>query len=295
MLSRAKPSGFGFHDKFTSTEAEFIDAQLPDAVDGAGGGSYAPTNIISIAGQGLTCESVLNAGASSTVSFRNGFTCYGTAVIEMFQPLLDIGINGGEVVIWCPTAQNGDVAVAATANVTYAAGAGVFQCDKATAFSRNVGCSQLLTCTGGFRVATGTTNLETTTNVSGPLNLSGVTSVSGSVALTGIARVEGAGRIVGRFVSVGNSDHTYTISDGDMFYVGNQTADHQIQFSSTGAEAGNVVEISAEGMGGGHLMTVKNNAGSALCTLLNTSGNIIYAKLWFTGADWVLADHSTLA
>lgn len=58
-LVRAKPSGWALFELLTSTQMNQIDSQLPDALDGAGGGVYNPTDTLELDGSAITGTSTL--------------------------------------------------------------------------------------------------------------------------------------------------------------------------------------------------------------------------------------------
>lgn len=76
-LVRSKPSGYGHRDTFTSVEAEIIDSQLVFAVDGNGGGTYAPSSLIILGGQGLQVTGDFFDVTSPTAFFHDGLTIDG--------------------------------------------------------------------------------------------------------------------------------------------------------------------------------------------------------------------------
>jgi hypothetical protein len=71
-LTRAKPAGWANGEIFTSTQANAMDVQLPYAVDGNAGGTYAPSNPIVINGDGLDVggAGLTVGGVATTVSAR---------------------------------------------------------------------------------------------------------------------------------------------------------------------------------------------------------------------------------
>src|SRR5690606_24096154 len=52
-FTRAKPGGWQAGERLTSGQANHIDEQLPKAIDGNAGGSYAPSSPILIGGAGI--------------------------------------------------------------------------------------------------------------------------------------------------------------------------------------------------------------------------------------------------
>ena len=69
-FSRANGGGWGANAEVTTTQVNTIDADLSKAVDGAAGGSYAPTVALTVAGQGL--QMTLGTAPSTWMQFAEG-------------------------------------------------------------------------------------------------------------------------------------------------------------------------------------------------------------------------------
>lgn len=72
-ISLVKPAGWAFGEILTSAQVEQLDANAASAVDGVGGGTYAPSGIIIIGGAGLR--------VTSTFQVTGTFSLTGDAVI----------------------------------------------------------------------------------------------------------------------------------------------------------------------------------------------------------------------
>ena len=106
-FSRANGGGWGANAEVTTTQVNTIDADLSKAVDGAAGGSYAPTVALTVAGQGLQMtlatapsmwmqfaegtRSITRSFASQPVSFLSGGAGLGASGY--------VGGNGGGIFI----------------------------------------------------------------------------------------------------------------------------------------------------------------------------------------------------
>ena len=69
-FSRANGGGWGANAEVTTTQVNTIDSDLSKAVDGAAGGSYAPTVALTVAGQGL--QMTLGTAPSTWMQFAEG-------------------------------------------------------------------------------------------------------------------------------------------------------------------------------------------------------------------------------
>lgn len=98
-FSRARPSGFGIpKTRLLSTELEIIDSNQSQAIDGYGGGTWAPTSIISVQGEGLTCPQIEALSLASLFSeYRTNGTYSQNDYIEI-DATANSNLNGFSVV-----------------------------------------------------------------------------------------------------------------------------------------------------------------------------------------------------
>lgn len=209
-LVRAKPSGFGFHDKLTSAQIETIDSQIPDAVDGAGGGTYAPSSAITIGGSGLIMSGGFTSlgvaqflGSSLTITaptFIAGATEFATTVLFDTTTTL---------------AAAATFEVANTATLHFTSG-GLLRGTMNWATLVINGSAQV---DGGLEFASGAilqVDSGATQTVSGTLVVSGTQTMSGTMALTGKIVLSSSGGLVYRETTGATTNTTYHINDGDV-------------------------------------------------------------------------------
>ena len=93
VLVNIKPLGWAYGEIFTSAQANSITSQLPNAIDGAGGGSYSLAAPLVIADDTVTISDGLIA---PTISGATEFT--GAVTFSN-----DIEVDGGDVIINSPS------------------------------------------------------------------------------------------------------------------------------------------------------------------------------------------------
>jgi hypothetical protein len=75
-FTRANPSGWGTGGQVTSGQLNQIDINQANAIDGAAGGTYAPSGALVLGGSGVTLSGANHAVASGgTLTVANGGTC----------------------------------------------------------------------------------------------------------------------------------------------------------------------------------------------------------------------------
>ena len=71
-LSRANPAGWALNEIFTSAQANAMDIEITKALDGDGGGSYSPTTVLRVAGEGFGISSLFDSeGMSAIFALQN--------------------------------------------------------------------------------------------------------------------------------------------------------------------------------------------------------------------------------
>lgn len=281
-----------------SGEWETFDQRQFESINGDLGGVWAPAAQIELGGAGLLLSATLDTGASCVttldgdVQFPNGFTCTGTATVTFTANSVVIG-SGGELTAHCASHFNGDTTFGAAGNVTMTAGTGVFQCNKNTQFTHNVGVTALLTCSLGLRVATGDTNLESPTYVSGPMGLSNSLTLGGK------------GRISWRLYLEANASQTFGVASGtntpngvdEVIRQGVGTASTW-KITSTDAVAGSRIELSS--FDSFNAVSVTRDDNSVICKLKSgaftsdgayaapPTGFYAWVILVYNGASWMV-------
>ena len=157
MLTKAEPLGYSFGQKLPSAHQNHLQDELVKAIDGAGGGTYNPSNPIILGGDGLNMAGpfvVSGAGsadfngvavtfnATSTVLFVNGFECDAgsTSIVG------DLNVNGAQLTVAAESFFNDTVHIGANDDFTMASGTGT-----ADFFGGTVTISEA----GGFQVGGG--------------------------------------------------------------------------------------------------------------------------------------------
>lgn len=304
-LTRANGSDWAFNDELTFAQINHIDSQLPFAIDGNAGGTYAPSGLISIGGSGLRVTTALSVtgvgsvnlysgaivvdatsltvgnvsvdfGALSTVLFENGFTSAGTVDFQS-----GLGVSAGDVVV-----NPGNVIITA-GNLTVAAGDVLFNGALSAAGPVTLGATfvDTLSAQAGAILLNGsgiTSSLPVA--FSGTAALTGATTFgpAGSVSLQNIITPSGVGRVRKRLaVNLPDANATIAIGDGDVFLVPALGATRTYTVSTTGAAEGDEIFVSA-------VANTTANTGNvgAFATLKYQAASTYAVRLLFTGGAW---------
>ncbi len=225
-FARGNALDWGFNEKLTSAQMNATDAQWPDALDAAGGGSYTLTAPLTIGGAAFNF--------TDTVNFSGFVNLNGIATFNN-----DTQFNGGLVEIFTGSTLQGDAGSIGTW-----AGAWTFTGSTTLGGATIVDVS--LTIDGGSVALLEVTSGGTAQVHSGAtlqVDSGSTTNLAGPVALTGIVTASGSGRVVPRRIAGVNADHTYAIADGNIIDVPTLTATRNYTFSETGAQAGDTILI----------------------------------------------------
>lgn len=267
-LVRSKPSGFGVHDKLTSVEQELIDSQLPYALDGNAGGTYAPSSVITIAGSGADFTTTLTVSGTLEVTGTTNLDGPTTSTVS-------ITIDGGSSAL-----------LELTSGATLQGDAGSILAWAGTStFTGTVAMNGIATFNAtpvfasGLTVSSGTANLNTTTQIGGFFNCSAVMVL------------QGGARVRERRVSGMNADTSYAVADATVVDVPTLSANRTYAISSTGAVDGDTITFtmasdatSANGFG----ITLQrvSDATSIGPGIVKTVGAPVWMRIIFDSTKW---------
>lgn len=315
MLTRAKPANWGTGEKLTSAQMNYIDAQLPFAIDGNAGGTYHPSNTIHIGTYGITlgdgAEFTCMGGSAAyfndvvliteTGSFecRGPATCNGGLVVGGGSFVVMPGITSQlshNVYIGSSDANSLNVNATATFNAP-------------ATFASPVAFSQLSSFVLGFTVAVGGISvwgadavqlsntgiyagggtqldgpvvINGTATINGATTIAGATALAGAVLLSAVITPTGSGRMLSRFHSLPDDSVTVSIADGNIFLVPLLGYAQSYTVSSVGAQLGDVILFSAEANTGPHLAQMLPTG----YQLRNVAGWPAAGVIWFDGSSW---------
>jgi hypothetical protein len=267
------------------------DAYWPDVIDGAGGGTWNPSDPIIIGGDGLAVTgpfSANNANITGTVSVIGNTTVNVLDVNDVATFTVGIAIPVGSYI----DINTGSIMLESTG---FTVGGGV-----PSTFLGTVDFNTTVIAAGSFTVL-GATSLAATTatsiGVGGAITLnattlsaaSGVASTfAGTVSLTNTMTVgttgriafSGAGRILQRFYTLPDADATVAISDGNFFIVPALGANRSYTLATTGAVLGDIACFSA------FANATANTANVGSWFLRNSSGITVAVWQYFDGSLW---------
>lgn len=279
-LQRCKPSGFGPNDELTSVEMEFLDEQMPDAIDGAGGSAgtpYSPSTAVIIDGaNGFEFRSPLKVTSAGYFDFNLGDLSISTSgfitgggFVSLFQ---------GDVTIASPRqlAIMGTLAVAGSSAVFSG-------CSADFDLGFTVGPSGVVTVNSAAAWTFSNTpvfanGFTTSTAGTATFNRPAVFASGSTITISGTAR------IAYRYAVGVDATHTYSVADVDIIRVPTMTAPRTYVITSTGAAAGNVMEVRLATASGTDLLSVVRDDASTLATLQR--GTRDYTRLVFDGTNW---------
>ena len=263
---RGQPLNWGFLEKLTSAQMNTTDAQWPSAVDGTGGGTYAPSTQIILGGSGLKTTGVFVADGTGTfnaaVTFNSNVTNKANSSYWNVQTI--DGANSGELKFTSGALLTGLAGATAT---------------WASAFVHNgtTTCNALLTATSGFQVTAGTVALSSQINVGANLKIlngsgsltveAGTTfSVAAPLALSGTT-----GFIRYRRIDGADANTTYAIADADHISA-NPLAARNYTMSNTGCTGGEVMSIWNAASTSGRDISIYQHNGSTFIAVLVAAG-----------------------
>jgi hypothetical protein len=230
MFTRVQALGWGFAATLGSAQMNQLDIDHANAVDGLGGGLYAPVAFVEFGGAGLKASgpfvSTGTAGFTGAVQFLGSAVCttsFGfTGGLLSGDAFSDIRWDG------FATFRTGAALIGDAGSSMAWAGTAAFAGTPAF----NNGASFAAGAFGfanGFTVSGGTVNLNTTTNIGGFFNCTAEAVFNGSKTIR-LRDINGV-----------NADHTYSYSDGDIVDIPTQTASHTYRVTNTGVSRGNMM------------------------------------------------------
>ncbi len=296
-LARAKALNWGFNEQLTSAQINFIDSQLPYAVDGHAGGTYAPApDPIIIGGSGLYVSGPFSASSSISLD----------GVAQVTVSLTIDGPSSALLELTSGATLQGDAGAIGTW-----AGAWTFTGSTTLGGATTVdvaltidgGSAALLEVTSGgtFQAHSGSTttfeNAPTFSNgfvtgTAGSATFGRPAIFNGTMSANSVLALGSGGYIQHRHVSGQNATHTYNVAtEGDRVIWGTLTADHDATIADATEGAEMIVALDPTGSFAGHRVTVKR-ADTSVITYLepigNGAGKYSAGRLLFTGGSWLI-------
>lgn len=289
MLSLIWPAGLAFGEILTSNDMEALDASQARAIDGVGGGTYAPSATIVINGAGLQVATLLigdlTVNGSTQLGNTSGDTLSVTATSTFSSPVTfddDVAVNGAIVFTGDLTAGsvtiNSDATIGNSASDALTVGATTeFNAPVTLADSLLAGDAQF---NGDVQIG----------NTSGD-SLAIVSRLSTALGFTG------SGRIPWRlYTGLSSSvDSTITVATGNLIRVPhNQTALRTYTVSNSGAQDGDFMIFYQGFQGSGSNMGDQVNFNFGTFTLhwsAGSSANFMIA-VFRSGAWEVLINYA---
>lgn len=285
MLIRARPSGYGFHSKLASGEAEIIDSQLPNALDAIGGGSYSATapvvwdgfwtytGSLTVNGNMLIEGGTLNILSPSTfadtatflfgVSVQSNITITGaTHLLSVDATAATPTFGSGLHVTGGPTTLDGTATTVNTATLEVSAGTG-------TSFFGGV----------TFGITTGVVDhfAPVSFQTSAPIDQKSIITLNGPF-----------GHIKWRRINGSASNTSYSIADADVIIVqpGTLAGTTIYTMLNTGCTGGEKIKIQCND-GGTFQLQVRQHNGVTGISILLTSTKLIGVELMNNGSGSV--------
>lgn len=280
-LVRSKPSGYGFHDKLTNIQMELVDSQLPYALDGHAGGTYAPTDPITVGGDGMVLTGTLSCSGNIVDLNNCTFNIGGVTVCNVTVGSSIVMGTGTQLSIASGSlfsmAAGSTCTIAATTTVS-----GALTCSGATTVSG------LLTTTGGVNI-----NCAAYLMAGKTMTIDATANIAQGGTITNTAK----GHRIDRFYSMTNVDQTIGVSSGtvatdgaDLVYIPATTGHRDITITSTGAVVGcRMVFMTAEGT---NTTTLRQDDNTVIVILQNVAASYKKVELVHNGSanGWLLWD-----
>jgi hypothetical protein len=242
MFSRRGPlGGFAFGERLPSSVMNDVTLDLSNAVDGVGGGTYAPSNPIVIGGDGLSCTGPLTS--TGTVSFTGSSITLGNSSTDQ------LNINA-EVTFHQDIEFNNDVQLGTDSADNITVG-GNLTCERLAEFdagfnaSANSTIGADLDVTGGLDVD-GAAEFNDDVDIDGNLAIDGNTtlgsndddSLTVNARLASRLRFTGSGRVGERITVLDDANQTIGVADGNVLIVPSISGNRIYTLSSSNAVNG---------------------------------------------------------
>jgi hypothetical protein len=243
MFARRGPlGGFAFGERLPSSVMNDVTLDLSSAVDGTGGGTYAPSNPIVIGGDGLTCTGQLTA--TGTVLLTGSSITLGNSSSDQ------VNINA-EVTFHQDIEFNNDVQLGTDEDDDITVG-GNLTCERRARFDAGVTCvgdsyfEDDLDIKKNLQVD-GSIEVDESVTVGNFLTVNGNTTLGSSdsdtVRVNGLVNnrigFTGSGRVGERIIVLEDANQTITVSDANVIIVPTFiTANREYILSSVGAVSG---------------------------------------------------------
>lgn len=323
-FDRVREFGFWVTSPLASSEMELFDSMLSKAINGDGGGVWAPSSLIEIGGSGVKVSTVLVVGPGSAVSGREltviGESSFTGTMFGVDYSFTD-GVITGDLAVGDDLTVTGDITAATLALAGAAVSGRKLTVNGASSFTGTifgVDCSLTdgvftgdlavgddLTVTGDVTVGgtcamtgavslgstlgvTGNTTLSAALAVGGTSTLSGAVTMASTLAVTGNATLSGVTKSKGRHkvrtLTMGNASASASVSDYD-----------RVMMPSGVMSANRSITILNTGAETGDVLRVTNEDSTYFLSYI-TAGpaggdlkrgtNINWVDLEFDGTDW---------
>jgi hypothetical protein len=306
-LTTAKIAGWAFGELLLSGEIEHIDTEVQKALDGVGGGTYAPSSQLIIGGAGLRITTVLditgaiNITGNTTIGNSDADTLSVVATPTFEAPAT---FNDGIIITATGFDVTGNSRVRSDLRIdgdcdfdgaVDVAGAVVIHDNLNVTTGNTFFCNAFLQVDGEME-----TNAELnirgashvwdtfTVHSGGSLDVNGPADFSGTVTLKSLLSTSGAGRVPMRHsTTLGDGDETVDVTHGNVFELPNDnSATRTYTISNADAQRGDfAVFYVGSNTALANRIRIENADGSLL---LNANDGALYPFLWavFNGASW---------
>jgi hypothetical protein len=293
-------------EKLTSAQASAWDAYWPDVIDGAGGGTWAPSTVITIGGSGLNVTGPTNLTGDVGIGDNAGsqLTIYADTFVNRdiaFIAGKDATFNGNLIVAGAGQIDVNSGSFTASATLVTFGVQSNFYNNVSFAAGFTVTCESALVCTAGINVDAssiiltgGSLDCNVPASFSDSVNCSGTTTFTSAgtvtldcpVGLTGILTPSGVGRVRRRVTPTADANGTYGAADGQVFRVPAFAANRTYVLTATGAGEGDWCHFSAYTLNGGFDLTINDDGASPMVVMENTVGGIVFTEFVFTSSAW---------
>ena len=221
-FSRVYLAGWASFEVLTSAQMNALDIDHSNAIDGAGGGVYSPSDPIEIGGAGFEVSGPFVASGGSPATFLDGLVALGTSLFSAISVAGNAAVTG-DFSVGDESEFGGFVEMLDDLDV---AGSGTFADLTAALFQAFAAAIGALTTTGA-------------------VDLQGTNTISGATTLSNILTKSGAGQVRQRVVNAPDSNAIISATTADIVVVRSPqvTAARSYMLTATGAAVGSEVEF----------------------------------------------------
>ena len=257
-------------------EMESFDAQLYKAINGDGGGVWAPSAVIEIGGSGIKITGACQVTSLAQLQFGAAITGGNLTVSLNASVQGTLTVQGSAILQGGANITGGNLTVSLDADVQGNLTAGVVGIGGAVEGGYALKVTGAAKVTGALDVL----GLGTfaTAQVTGAFQVGGATTLAGAVSLTQPLTPSGSGRVRVRPAIGADANTTYNAGDADVILIrpGDLSAPRTYTLGTTGAAAGDRI-----------VFTSRTNVAASISVPSNASENRIVQTGVSTDREWV--------